>query len=188
MTPWYPKKGQQGYDWQRTLMPNIPYLEDDKTQKYRDLARNWRNSSMYWYSTNPTSYTPQNEQRDVASAVSQNQQKTQEGLEQIGQQMNSRGMGSSGANQYAQSNLGISQAGNLANEVAGIQDQYSRGKYNDWLKWQATASERKGKLDSLNLQKSQMAMQRAMARKQQQEAEDAAKKQQQMSMLSLFMI
>jgi hypothetical protein len=162
MIPWYPQKGQKGYDWQRTLRPDIPYLNDDKSQRYKDMTRNWRNSGIYWYSMNPTSYTPQNQQRDVSASVARNQQNTQQGLDQINRQMNARGLGQSSANQYAQRSLGTSQANTLANEITGIQDQYSRGKYNDWLKWQATAAERKNQLDKLNLQKGQMALQAAM--------------------------
>jgi len=185
---WYPKKGQTGYDWQRTITPNIPYLPQNKDSDdlYKDMSKNWRNSAMYWYSVNPSSYTPQNQQRDVAGAVADNQQQTQQGLDQVNQQMQGRGMGNSSANRYAQSSLGSSQANQLANSVTGINDKYERGKYNDWLKWQATAAERKGQLDKLRLTRDQMQAQATALSKQKQEENKQRVKQERMQWLGMI--
>jgi len=183
---WYPNKGQKGYDWQRTIKPYIPYLNNETNSTYKDLAKNWRNSSLFWYSANPTSNTPQNEQRDVASSVAQNQEQTQQGLSGIQKEMNARGLGNSSANQYAQSGFGTSQANQLAGSVTGIQDKYERGKYMDWLKWQATAAERKNQQDKIRMIQDQMQAQATALSKKEQEANDQRVKQERMQWLSMI--
>jgi len=163
--PWYPKSGPKGLEWWNGSL-DIPTMSKDTRRIYPRLAKNWRNSSSYWYSQNPTSYTPEYTEQTVGDMRNINQAQTQNVQDIVDRSTGDIGRHNAPAAQALDTKVENNQAADMARSESDMRNMQERERYNDWLQWAGTAAERKDKLDELNVARSNLLMQNEMMKPQ----------------------
>jgi len=169
--PYYPNtNGRRGFEWYNQLLSDIPTFPKDNRRVYPRFLKNWRNASTSWYSQNPTSYTPEYEEQQIDDLRNISNVQTNNVLDTIGNDFNQNGMHNSGAQQAMQNKLANTQGANLANTEAQTRNTMERQRYDDWIRWAATAAERKDKMDDLNISRGNLEFQRDLMNRQDSQA------------------
>jgi len=159
--PWYPNGGPKGLEWWNGSL-DIPTMSKDTRRIYPRLAKNWRNDSSYWYSQNPTSYTPEYTDKTVGDMRNINEVQTQNVQDVVDRSTGGIGSHNAPAAQALDTKLANNQGADMAQSESDMRNMQERERYNDWLKWAGTAAERKDSLDDLNMARSNLLMQNEM--------------------------
>jgi len=163
--PWYPNDGKRGLEWWNGSLdiPNMP--KDTRNKLYPRLLKNWRNSSANWYSMNPTSYTPEYTDSQVDTVRDITKAQTDNVSKEVSPQFDSVGTYNAPAQGAMQDKLAGNQQEGMALSESAIRNDQERKQYNDWLRWTATAAERKDKQDELNIANSNLDFQNEMGQR-----------------------
>jgi hypothetical protein len=166
--PWYPNSGAgNGLDWWDGLLSEVPTMPKDTRNKlYPRFLKNWRNASSYWYSQNPTSYTPEYTDEQVGSMRNINRAQTGNVNDVVEPRFRTTGLHNAPADRAVENKLASNQQADMAQSESVMRNAQERQRYEDWLRWVATASERKDTQDELNIAKENLAMQNEIMNRQ----------------------